>query len=93
MECAGINILAVRIHDYDAVGNLVCGNTSSLRKMAGSLVYFSHISDSSIPQSPHTTMQSQKEWDKQMRSGPGVGRSSTQQAFEKTVKIIDNYLA
>jgi len=93
MERAGINILAVRIHDYDLVGNLVGGNTSSLRKLAGSLAYLPHIVSGSIQQSPHTTMQSKKDWDKQMRNGPGVGRSSTQQAFEKTVKIIDNYLA
>lgn len=93
MERADINILAVRIHDYDVVGNVVGGNTSSLRKIAGSLVYFPHIKSGSIPQSPHTTMQSHKDWDKQMRTGPGIGRSATQQAFEKTVKIIDNYLA
>jgi len=93
MERAGINILAVRIHDYDVVGNLIGGNTSSLRKLVGSVAYLPHIISGTISQSPHTTMQSQKEWDKQMRNGPGVGRSTTQQAFEKTVKIIDNYLA
>jgi len=75
------------------VGNVLGINTSSVRKIVGSAVYFSHIKDGSIPQSPHTTMQSQKDWDKQMRNGPGVGRSNTQLAFEKTVKAIENYLA
>jgi hypothetical protein len=93
MQRAGIGIVAVRIHDYDLVGNVVGINTSNVRKIVGSAVYFSHIKDGSIPQSPHTTMQSQKDWDKQMRSGPGVGRSNAQLAFEKTVKVIENYLA
>jgi len=93
MQRAGIGIVAVRIHDYDLVGNVLGINTSSVRKIVGSAVYFSHIKDGSIPQSPHTTMQSQKDWDKQMRNGPGAGRSSTQLVFEKTVKVIENYLA
>ena len=93
MQRAGIGIVAVRIHDYDLVGNVLGINTSNVRKIVGSAVYFSHIKDGSIPQSPHTTMQSQKDWDKQMRNGPGVGRSNTQLVFEKTVKVIENYLA
>jgi hypothetical protein len=93
IDRAGIDVLAIRIHDYDVVGNLVGGNTSSLRKLTGSLVYLPHIISGSIPQSPHTTIQSQKEWEKQMHTGPGTGRTSYQQAFEKTVKIINNYLA
>lgn len=93
MERAGIDIIAVHIHDYDLVGNVLGANTSSLRKIVGSAFYFPHIMKGSIPQSPHTTMQSQKEWEKQMKTGPGTGKNKSQQAFEKTVTLTKNYLA
>jgi hypothetical protein len=93
MERAGIDILAVHIHDYDFVGNFLGANTSSLRKIVGSTLYLPHVIDGSIAQSPHTTMQSQKEWEKQMKTGPGTGKNKPQQAFEKTVTLAKNYLA
>lgn len=93
MERAGITVIAIHVHDYDMVGNIVGLNTISPRKLIGSAVYASHVVKGSITQSTHTTMQSHKSWDQQMQTGPGVGRSRTQLAFEKTVVSINNWLA
>jgi len=93
LERAGIKILAVKIHDYDLVGNLAGLNTANTRKLIGSIIYSNHLTGGSVSQSPHTTMQSMQKWEANMANGPGIGRGPLQKAFEASVKIIDNYLA
>ena len=96
---AGVEVVAVKGHDYDFVTNIIGLNTANPRKFAGSLVYASHVFNGSISQSPHTTVQSHESWEKNMLNGPGKGRSPIQKAFnalekgaQKTVNIIKNYL-
>ena len=88
---AGIEVLATRANDYDAV-NVLAGNTLNIRKMIGSVVYISHIKSGSVVQSPHTLMQTQQEWDDNMTNGAGKGRNTLQKRFESTVHYINNFL-
>jgi hypothetical protein len=92
-ERAGIKVLAIRVHDYDIVGNVVGCNTANVRKIIGSFVYMSHVLSGTVGQSTHTTAQFHKDWGKSMAKGPGSGRSMVQTGFEKTVKVINNFLA
>lgn len=96
---AGIKVLAVRAHDYDFVHQVIGANTVSPRKIAGSLTYLSQVTNGSIAQSPHTTIQSMSEWRKNMKEGPGKGRSPIQKRVHqlsthasKAAQFIDNYL-
>lgn len=96
---AGIKVLSIRANDYDMVPNIIGMNTLNPRKLLGSLVYSNHVFNGSVMQSPHTLMQDQKTWDKNMEIESGKGRGPLQRGFnkaEKTVqkmaKAIPNYL-
>ncbi|MFL0810996.1 MAG: hypothetical protein K6L76_11325 [Agarilytica sp.] len=98
-ERAGIDVVAIRAHDYDFVTNMVGLNTVNPRKLLGSAVYANHVFGGSIAQSPHTTIQSHESWEKNMQSGPGKGRGSFQKVFNssgnainKVAETIKNYL-
>ncbi len=54
---AGVNVIAIRSHQYDVVNNLAGFNTISLRRQVGGLVYAPHVVDGSVVQSPHTLLQ------------------------------------
>ena len=95
---AGIEVLATRANDYDAV-NVLAGNTLNIRNIIGSAVYFSHIKSGSVLQSPHTIMQTQEDWENNMENGFGRGRNSLQKGFEalnntveSTARYINNFL-
>lgn len=85
---AGIKVLAIRANDYDMVPNIIGMNTLNPRKLIGSLVYSNHVFNGSVTQSPHTLMQDQKEWNKNMENGPGKGRGIIQKAFHKTGQAV-----
>lgn len=96
---AGIKVLAIRANDYDVVPNFFGVNTLNPRKLIGSVVYANHASSGSVAQSPHTLMQTQEQWKKNMDEGPGKGRNIIQKGFnkvdtslEKIVKSVANYL-
>jgi len=96
---AGIKVLAIRANDYDVVPNYFGVNTLNPRKLIGSVVYANHASSGSVAQSPHTLMQTQEQWKKNMDEGPGKGRNIIQKGFnkvdtslEKIVKSVANYL-
>lgn len=96
---AGVEVLAIRAHDYDFVTNIIGMNTGNPWKLIGSAVYGNHVTGGSISQSPHTTVQRHSDWEKNMKSGFGKGRGpiqkafhSTEKAFQRTVKAIKNYL-
>ena len=95
---AGIEVLATRANDYDAV-NILAGNTLNIRKIIGSAAYFSHIKTGSVLQSPHTLMQTQEDWGNNMENGFGRGRNELQKGFEavnntveSTARYINNFL-
>lgn len=96
---AGIKVVAIRAHDYDMVHQIAGMNTLNPRKLLGSAIYSNHVFSGSVPQSPHTTLQSRETWERNMKEGPGKGRGPIQSAFHRvdqhatrTVKIIKNYL-
>lgn len=98
-ERAGIDVVAIRAHDYDFVTNMIGMNTANPRKLLGSIIYANHVTGGSINQSPHTTVQSRQSWEENMRNGPGKGRNGLQNAFNKAetkinniAKTIKNYL-
>ena len=98
-ERAGVTITGIKAHDYDFVTNIIGLNSVNPRKVAGSLIYANHVFSGSIPQSPHTTVQSRESWDKNMIEGPGKGRGVIQKAFNQAessgkfiVKRISNFL-
>lgn len=98
-ERAGVELLAVRAHDYDLVHQIVGINTLNPRKLIGAAVYSTHVFDGSVAQSPHTTIQPREQWEKHMKDGPGKGRNTLQKAFhhiesfsENTARLIKNYL-
>ena len=98
-ERAGIDIIATRANDYDIVNNLFGLNTLNPVKQIGGFVYLSHTWNGSVAQSPHTLMQEQKDWEKNMDNGPGRGRSTLQQGFKSVndvvqtgVRYINNFL-
>jgi len=52
-----------------------------------------------VQQSPHTLPQTQEQWEHNMESAPGTGRSSVQKGFESVngtvqsgVRYIQNFL-
>jgi hypothetical protein len=90
---AGIKVLDGHIHDYDIVGNVAGCNTANVRKIIGSFVYMNHVLKGSVTQSTHTLSQTHKNWEQAMTKGQGLGRGPVQTAFEKSVKVINNYLA
>lgn len=99
LERAGVEVIAIRAHDYDLVTNIVGLNTITPRKLVGSVVYANHVLSGSVAQSPHTLMQSQQQWEQNMISGPGKGRNLLQKGFHgsgnainRSVKVIKNYL-
>ena len=96
---AGIEVISTRVNDYDFVGNILGFNTLNPRKLMGSVVYSNHVFSGSVSQSPHTLSQTQKQWAKNMTSGPGKGRGFIQEGFEaaneavqSTVRYINNFL-
>ena len=98
-ERAGIEVKAIRAHDFDIVTNIIGANSANPRKLLGSVVYANHVKNGSVAQSPHTTMQSHSSWLQQMESGPGQGRGpiqslhhNTGKVFNDGVKVIKNYL-
>lgn len=99
LERAGVEVIAIRAHDYDLVTNIVGLNTASPRKLLGSVVYANHVMSGSVAQSPHTLMQTQQQWEQNMINGPGKGRNVVQKGFHASgnainhsVKVIKNYL-
>lgn len=99
LERAGVEVIAIRAHDYDLVTNIVGLNTASPRKLLGSVVYANHVMSGSVAQSPHTLMQTQQQWEQNMINGPGKGRNMVQKGFHASgnainhsVKVIKNYL-
>lgn len=99
LDRAGIKVLAIRANDYDVVPNFFGVNTLNPRKLIGSVIYANHASSGSVAQSPHTLMQTQAQWKKNMDGGPGKGRNIVQKGFnnvdtslEKIVKSVANYL-
>lgn len=99
-ERAGVEVVAVKGHDYDLVTNIVGMNTVNPRKLTGSLIYANHVFGGSIVQSPHTTAQSHASWEYNMLHGPGKGRGHAQKAFnaiekrgQQAVKVVKNYLS
>ncbi|MBU3070907.1 hypothetical protein KOI40_13865 [Aestuariicella sp. G3-2] len=99
LERAGIDVIAIRTHDYDLVTNIVGLNTISPRKLVGSVLYANHVLSGSVVQSPHTLMQTQQQWEQNMINGPGKGRNILQKGFHasgntinRSVKVINNYL-
>ncbi len=97
---AGIDVLAIRSNDYDAVYNIAGMNTLNPWRLTGSVLYFNHVISGSVQQSPHTLMHgSFDKWNEQMRNGPGKGRGSIQKGFNALdtvgrmgIKYISNYL-
>lgn len=96
---AGVEVVASRGHDYDFVTNIMGLNTINPRKIVGSIVYANHVTGGSIPQSPHTTVQSMASWQENMSNGPGRGRNLIQKGFDnieqaanRAVKVFRNYL-
>ncbi|ROS00219.1 hypothetical protein EDC56_2857 [Sinobacterium caligoides] len=87
---AGVDVIAIRAHDYDLVSNIVGKNTVNPRKLLGSIVYANHVFNGSIAQSPHTTTQSMASWQFNMAHGPGRGRNPLQQALHNGRQAIDN---
>lgn len=85
---AGVEVLAIRAHDYDFVTNILGMNTLSPRKLIGSVAYSNHVTGGSINQSPHTTVQSHSSWQDNMLNGPGKGRGPVQKGFHNTGKAI-----
>ncbi|GAB3099584.1 hypothetical protein G8770_03425 [Aestuariicella hydrocarbonica] len=99
LDRAGVELIAIRAHDYDFVTNILGANTANPRKLLGSVLYTNHVTRGSIVQSPHTLVQSQQQWEQNMITGPGKGRNLMQQGFHRsgkvvtqTVKVIKNYL-
>lgn len=99
LDRAGIEVLAIRQHDYDIVANVVGGNTLNPRKILGSFLYSNLVFTGSVPQSPHTTVQTQTVWERNMDAGPGKGRNALQeivhsaaQAVKSTMTLASNYL-
>lgn len=85
---AGIDIIATRANDYDIVNNFFGLNTLNPIKQIGGFVYLSHTWNGSVAQSPHTLMQEQKDWEKNMDNGPGRGRNALQNGFETVNDVV-----
>jgi hypothetical protein len=92
MTRAGVNVLQPQANDYDFVHNVIGMNTLNPRKIVGSLVYINHLFYGSVPQSTHTTAQSQADWEKNMKDGPGKGRGLVQKGFNAITKLKPNFL-
>ena len=98
-ERAGIEVLDAHANNYDIVYNIAGLNTLNPINILGSVVYSPHVIDGTVQQSPHTLPQSQKEWEKNMDTGPGSGRNTLQKGFEAVngvvqsgVRYIQNFL-
>jgi len=85
---AGIDVIATRANDYDIVNNFLGLNTLNPIKQIGGFVYLGHTWSGSVAQSPHTLMQSQKDWEKNMNNGPGRGRNALQNGFETVNDVV-----
>ncbi len=92
MKRAGITVLPAQKNDYDFVHNIIGMNTLNPRKVVGSLVYANHVFSGSVPQSPHTTAQSQADWHTNMTQGAGKGRNWLQKGFNAMTNRKPNYL-
>lgn len=91
-ERAGITVLPPQANGYDFVHNVIGLNTLNPRKIVGSLVYANHVFSGSVPQSPHTTAQSQADWEQNMKESPGKGRGIVQKGFNAVTKLKPNFL-
>lgn len=85
---AGIKVLAAHGNDSDGVYNVIGMNAENSWNIIRSLVYWNHVTSGSVQQSPHTTMQTQEDWDKSMTLGPGKGRNAFQKKFESAEKFL-----
>ena len=91
---AGIEVIATRANDYDAVNAFAGFNTLNPMNMIGSIIYAPHLMGS-VQQSPHTLAQTQEQWEKNMNSKAGSGRNSAQEGFDAVqsgIRYINNFL-